>query len=1055
MSPTEFPKAPPKLQPASHWLQGTVSYSILTLAVRWSRMRSGCEGLPLNFFFFCQCCSTFLTGNMDMQRKYICGLWLSVQVGFALDSVRFANPPLEPVAQHPLEVFYSCDAPATVQLDCMVTFDIGDSFTSLLRRWHCLPGKPRKRTLRVSLPDWLVYRPDGIVPESRWVLSCILGASVRYRHETNGEWTVEAQDVATLQPRSKYSRPTKRHLVCFTWGARMLRFVQDHAKKQCPVEQETVPLLSSIFASTGGKFGIVKNLRPHASDVLEHLRLQSLMFPWSMFSIWLMVTRHCQDSTCGVLHHIDPHNNYATPAILLTQSGLLHVQVHGGPGESTAILFPHRLPLSEWCQLTVALRGREVKITIVCLGEEFGAAKSTENRLRHDIRLDDTDGYFVIGGGRYVKGTQGYFGPSVYYRNRAPIQSPSEVVLPKVVRDVDLTRWMHACRQFSLHVNQSVRFYSLLARHSQESGNRLGAFHSGKRKDTPNTCELWEATFPRYVAKIAEYLAFKRGGRGVSPEAVGRALYSLSLRKLATASSERVLAQILPPLLKAACLNNTAALHMSSVLYSLGVGVDKKPNKAWLLALLAAQKSHRLALLQLGHLHHLGLHGVSADEDVAYAYYANAAKRTIADRQNPTPKQVYVEDVYLHNDEILGLQTNENHHIFQWLKFQANQGAPDAEQAVARMLFWGQRGVSPNMKAALRHYERGAVRLEDPVSMYDFAIVLLQGFVPAISALAWYYERLELNYEKAVELWEQADALESPDAALNLGIVHSLGLYPQRPADQYVAYKYFLKAAERGHIRGVAEVADVWSTGLPGRVSRRPLDAVLWAKSAAEQNGYLGRLLRQALDAFLNNELFVSLVYYMMAGELGVAAAHFNAAYLCDQNEGGFLPPAFALRCKRKYYNLSIHHQEAEPYALLRMGDMWREGLVDGRESSASAAEMYKLAALRNEPQGWYNLGLLVEEGFRPPTALLAELGLSRFTFADEHSLATALYQRCRDSGNSDSFLPCSLALLSVYLRGFHKEHCALLKLFATVAAAAPVVLVVLGLLGRRILART
>lgn len=59
-----------------------------------------------------------------------------------------------------------------------------------------------------------------------------------------------------------------------------------------------------------------------------------------------------------------------------------------------------------------------------------------------------------------------------------------------------------------------------------------------------------------------------------------------------------------------------------------------------------------------------------------------------------------------------------------------------------------------------------------------------QGFVPAISALAWYYERLELNYEKAVELWEQADALESPDAALNLGIVYSLGLYPQRPADQ-------------------------------------------------------------------------------------------------------------------------------------------------------------------------------------------------------------------------------------------------------------------------------
>lgn len=179
-----------------------------------------------------------------------------------MDSVRFANPPLEPVAQHPLEVFYSCDAPATVQLDYTVTFDIGDSFTSLLRRWQCLPGKPRKRTLRVSLPDWLVYRPDGIVPESRWVLSCILGASVRYRHdETNGEWTVAAQDVATLQPRSKYSRPTKRHRVCFAWGARMLRFAQDHAMKQCPVEQGKVfcPISGEVYWNSTNFIRRIKN----------------------------------------------------------------------------------------------------------------------------------------------------------------------------------------------------------------------------------------------------------------------------------------------------------------------------------------------------------------------------------------------------------------------------------------------------------------------------------------------------------------------------------------------------------------------------------------------------------------------------------------------------------------------------------------------------------------------------------------------------------------------------------------------------------------------------
>lgn len=42
------------------------------------------------------------------------------------------------------------------------------------------------------------------------------------------------------------------------------------------------------------------------------------------------------------------------------------------------------------------------------------------------------------------------------------------------------------------------------------------------------------------------------------------------------------------------------------------------------------------------------------------------------------------------------------------------------------MLFWGQQGVTPNIREAVRHYERGAVQWEDPVSMYDYGIVLLQ-----------------------------------------------------------------------------------------------------------------------------------------------------------------------------------------------------------------------------------------------------------------------------------------------------------------------------------------
>lgn len=41
-------------------------------------------------------------------------------------------------------------------------------------------------------------------------------------------------------------------------------------------------------------------------------------------------------------------------------------------------------------------------------------------RMGHAVVLDDTEGYFVIGGGKYIRGVEGYFGPVVYHRNRIP-----------------------------------------------------------------------------------------------------------------------------------------------------------------------------------------------------------------------------------------------------------------------------------------------------------------------------------------------------------------------------------------------------------------------------------------------------------------------------------------------------------------------------------------------------------------------------------------------------------------------------------------------------------
>lgn len=62
--------------------------------------------------------------------------------------------------------------------------------------------------------------------------------------------------------------------------------------------------------------------------------------------------------------------------------------------------------------------------------------------------------------------------------------------------------------------------------------------------------------------------------------------------------------------------------------------------QAWLLSLLAAQKDWRLALLRLGHMHHVGDLEVTLDRDLSYAYYINIARQTSIDQKNPTPQQV-------------------------------------------------------------------------------------------------------------------------------------------------------------------------------------------------------------------------------------------------------------------------------------------------------------------------------------------------------------------------------------------------------------------------------
>lgn len=986
-------------------------------------------------------------------------------------NVDFLDAPGEPVSDCPLRVKYSCFQSSVVHVQVLLSFDTGATSVVFHKYWTCEPGHTGTRLVTVSFPDWLVYRPDWIIRGSAWVLSCLLRAWIGPDESTGPGRFPGTSVTVILDIHSPLSRPFKQHQLCAKWDTDLLWRVRRDDMPQCLEENEVASLLSTMYASTGERYGIIKTLQPFRNEVLEGLRIKSIYYPWFAVSLWVLLEKPCSNRLCGLLLHIDSENNYATPSMFLTDTGKIHVQVHGDGGHSSAFLSSFQVPLHQWCRITLEILGRVAEISIACTEGQQKFVSTAEHVFGMNVMLDDTHGYFVIGGGKFVRGIEGYYGPATYYRIQGLPADQAEIHLPPVISKVNITGWFQSCENFKSELFLSALDASLAVKGPSDSCldtyTELQVNHS--TVNSTQQCMFFETNpYRRQVAQLTKLLSQKYGR--VNASAVGRTLYALVLRKISTAHSLDVITRMMPFLLQSGCLGDNRALHLASVLYSSGLGVRRQPYKAWLLSLLAAQKDWRLALLRLGHMHHVGDLEMTPDRDLSYAYYINIARQTSIDQKNPSPQQTFVELIHLNDEETLKAQTNENDDLFYWLKLQARSGVAEAEQAMGRMLFWGQQGVSPDIQTAVKHYERGATKLHDPVSMYDYAIVLLtgqgvpkdvqravtflkkaieQGSVPAITALGWYYEQYEKDYKKAVHLWEEADAKGHPDAAMNLGVFYSQGLYPGQPADQFKAYKYYLKSAQRGHINGGIELADIWIHGIPGRVARRPADAVLWVKWASEQNGYLGTVLRNGLNAYFRGDWIMSLIYYLSAAESGFEAAQFNVAYLCELNSVS-LDPALVTQCMLRYYNMSIQAQDPDPYALIRMGDLFYGEQALGRKEVSDAAELYKQAALKNEPQGWYNLGLLVQNGESLPFSVLSELNLLHLHLTDRQTLLSTLYQRCRETNSTDAYLPCTLALFSAHLHSLQLHQDTAIKLIATVSAAVGTLSFVFGLIKRR-----
>ncbi|XP_071957323.1 protein sel-1 homolog 3-like isoform X2 [Antedon mediterranea] len=387
---------------------------------------------------------------------------------------------------------------------------------------------------------------------------------------------------------------------------------------------------------------------------------------------------------------------------------------------------------------------------------------------------------------------------------------------------------------------------------------------------------------------------------------------------------------------------------------------------------------------------------------------------------------------------------------------QFNYGIILTKSNVARMLFWGSQGVPRNMEAAVHYYEMGALEHPDnPIALYDYGIVLMRGqgvkkdrkkgveqlkkaadlgHSPAMTALGWYYLNIERKIDIAIPYFEMADAMNDKDAAHNLGFLYQHGMYPDHPVDRAKGFEYHLKAAAAGHIESSITVATTFNEGHES-MQRNSYHAMLWARYIAFLNPELGIVLRKGLDGYFDGDWSAAFVYYIMAAETGLEVAQYNMAYLCEENFDGLASSFITNECTWKYYNLSSIGENPYPESQIKMGDYHYYGCL-GQQDIPAAVEMYSRAAAANEPQALFNLAYLVEEGVNINQSTLTKLKIN-IPSGNKTGILVKMYQRCRDSGRDESYLPCGLALLRIQFLDTYNRFKTIMKLSSALGITA------------------
>uniref|UniRef100_A0AC11C1M4 SEL1L family member 3 n=1 Tax=Ovis aries TaxID=9940 RepID=A0AC11C1M4_SHEEP len=893
-----------------------------------------------------------------------------------------------------VSVEYLCSQPCVVNLEAVVSSEFRSSIPVYKKRWKNEKHLHTSRTqiVHVKFPSIMVYRDDYFIRHSISVSVVILRAWITHQYSSgdlNVKWEENllhavAKNYTLLKTVPPFERPFKDHQVCLEWNMDYIWNLRANKIPQCPLENDMVTLLGFLYASSGENTGIVKKFLRFQNRELEATRRQRIDYPVFTVSLWLYLLHYCKASLCGILYFVDSNEMYGTPSIFLTEEGYLHIQMHLVKGEDLAVKTKFTIPLKEWFRLDISFNGGQIVVT-TSTGQDLKDYHNQTISFREDFHYNDTSGYFIIGGSRYVAGVEGFFGPLKYYRLHA--LHPAQIFNPLLEKQ--LSQQIKLYYERCAEVQEIVSVYTSTVQQGdrrQEACNLRNSYLDLKlRYGQPSTCRAfpWEKELRAkhrslFQALLELSLVTVPRNQNESVLDIGGRIFEKAVKRLSSVDGLHQISSIVPFLMDASCCGYHKASYYLAVFYETGLTVPRD---------------------QL---------------------------------------QAYVETIRLKDDEILKVQTKEDGDVFMWLKHEATRGNAAAQQRLAQMLFWGQQGVAKNPEAAIEWYAKGALETEDPALIYDYAIVLFKGqgvkknrrlalelmkkaaskgLHQAVNGLGWYYHKFKKNYAKAAKYWLKAEEMGNPDASYNLGVLYLDGIFPGVPGrNQTLAGEYFHKAAQGGHIEGTLWCSLYYITGNLETFPRDPEKAVVWAKHIAEKNGYLGHVIRKGLNAYLEGSWHEALLYYVLAAETGIEVSQTNLAHICEERPD-LAERYLGVNCVWRYYNFSVFQIDAPSFAYLKMGDLYYYGHQNQSQDLELSVQMYAQAALDGDSQGFFNLALLIEEGAIIPHHILDFLEIDPTIHSNNISILRELYERCWSHSNEESFSPCSLAWLYLNLR--------------------------------------